>query len=56
MYLDEIMDQVSEKSGLYKAIQYARTNKEQLYTFPKDGRLELKNNLTERSQKPVIIG
>lgn len=56
MYLDKIIDQVSEKSELYKAIQYARTNKEQLYTFLEDGRLELTNNLSERSQKPVIIG
>ena len=55
-YLDEIINQVSEKSELYKAIQYARTNKEQLYTFLEDGRLELTNNLSERSQKPVIIG
>ena len=55
-YLDEIVDQVSEKSELHKAIQYARTNKEQLYTFLKDGRLELTNNLAERSQRPVIIG
>ena len=56
MYLDKIIDQVSEKSELYKAIQYARTNKEQLYTFLEDGRLELTNNLSECSQKPVIIG
>ncbi len=55
-YLDEIIEQVSEKSELYKAIQYARTNKVQLYTFLEDGRLELTNNLSERSQKPVIIG
>ncbi|MCR0265392.1 IS66 family transposase [[Clostridium] innocuum] len=39
-----------------KAIQYARKNKEQLYTFMEDGRLELTNNLAEHSQKPVIIG
>ncbi|MCB6566869.1 IS66 family transposase [[Clostridium] innocuum] len=37
-------------------MQYARTNKEQLYTFLEDGRLELTNNLAECSQKPVIIG
>lgn len=51
-YLDEIIEQVSEKRELYKAIQYARTNKEQLYTFLEDDRLEL----SEHSQKPVIIG
>ncbi|MEO2190224.1 IS66 family transposase [[Clostridium] innocuum] len=55
-YLEGIINQVSEKSELYKAIQYARTNKEQLYTFQEGGRLELANNLSERSQKPVIIG
>lgn len=55
-YLDEKIQLVSEKSELYKAIQYARTNKKELYTFLEDGRLELSNNLAERSQKAVIIG
>ncbi|MFQ7145969.1 MAG: IS66 family transposase [Clostridium sp.] len=35
---------------------YARTNKEELYTFLEDGKLELTNNLAKRSQKPLIIG
>lgn len=55
-YPDELVGQVYEKSDLYKAIQYARTNKKELYEFLKDGRLELTNNLAERSQKIVIIG
>lgn len=41
---------------LYKAIQYAISNKADLYRVFEDGRLELTNNLAERSQKPVIIG
>lgn len=48
-YLDEKIQLVLEKSELYKAIQYARTNKKELYTFLEDGRLELSNNLAERS-------
>lgn len=44
-YLEGVIDQVSEKNELYKAIQYARTDKEQLYAFLEDGRLELTNNL-----------
>lgn len=55
-YLDEKIEHVGEKSELYKAIQYARTNKKELYRFLDDGRLELSNNLAERSQKVVIIG
>lgn len=54
--LDELIGKVYEKSDLYKAIQYARTNKKELYEFLNDGLLELTNNLAERSQKIVIIG
>ena len=33
-YLDGIIDQVSEKSELYKVIQYARTNKRAVVYIP----------------------
>lgn len=56
IYLDESVERVSERSEIYKAIECGRSNKVELYRFLEDGRLELSNNLAERSQKPVIIG
>lgn len=56
LYLDEAAGRASERSEIYKAIEYGRSNKTELYRFLEDGRLELSNNLAERSQKPVIIG
>lgn len=47
---------VLPKSGLGQAIHYCLGQWEKLAAFLKDGRLELDNNRSERSIKPVVIG
>jgi transposase len=47
---------VLPKSALGKAIQYCRNQWDKLEGFMKDGRLELDNNRSERSIKPLVIG
>ena len=44
------------KSGLGKAIYYAKNQKKYLERYLLDGRLEISNNLAERSIKPFVIG
>lgn len=44
------------KSALGKALYYLREQKDYLIRFLEDGRLELSNNLAERSIKPFVIG
>lgn len=44
------------KSGLGKAITYCLNQREKLVAFLADGRLEIDNNRSERSIKPVVIG
>ncbi len=44
------------QSYLGKAVTYSLNQKEKLYTFPEDGRIELSNNRGERSIKPFVIG
>jgi transposase len=48
--------QVSPKTALGKAIQYCLNQWDKLVVFLQDGRLELDNNRSERSIKPVVIG
>lgn len=44
------------ESGLGKAVAYCLNQWDKLIAFMADGRLELSNNLSERSIKPVVIG
>lgn len=44
------------ESGLGKAATYCLNQWDKLTAFMADGRLELSNNLSERSIKPVVIG
>lgn len=55
-YLKEKRKETTPGTELYKAVNYALDNEQELYRYFDDGRLELTNNLAERSQKPVIIG
>lgn len=47
---------VLPKSGLGKAITYCLNQWDKLVAFLEDGRLEIDNNRSERSIKPVVIG
>lgn len=47
---------VLQKSALGVAITYCRNQWDKLVAFLQDGRLELDNNLSERSIKPFVIG
>jgi transposase len=47
---------VLPKSALGKAINYCLNQWDKLVVFLKDGRLEIDNNRSERSIKPVVIG
>jgi transposase len=47
---------VLPKSGIGKAIAYCLNQWDKLVAFLKDGRLEIDNNRSERSIKPVVIG
>lgn len=47
---------VLPKSGVGKAIVYCLNQWDQLVAFLEDGRLEIDNNRSERSIKPVVIG
>ena len=47
---------VLPKSGLGKAITYCLNQWDKLVVFLEDGRLEIDNNRSERSIKPVVIG
>jgi transposase len=44
------------KTGLCTAVVYAQNQREYLERYLEDGRLEISNNLAERSIKPFIIG
>ncbi|CAM4480665.1 MAG: IS66 family transposase ISDpr4 [Legionella sp.] len=58
--LKELLDQASlkvlPKSPLGQAVFYALTHWEALKSYLYDGRLEIDNNLSERSIKPFVIG
>lgn len=47
---------VPPKSGLGKAITYCLNQWDKLVAFLEDGRLEIDNNRSERSIKPVVMG
>lgn len=47
---------VVPKSPLGKAVHYLLTHWEALNRYLEDGRLDIDNNLTERSIKPFVIG
>lgn len=47
---------VLPKSGIGQAITYCLNQWEKLVAFLEDGRLEIDNNRSERSIKPVVIG
>jgi transposase len=49
-------NKVLPKSALGKAITYCLNQWNKLVAFLEDGRLEIDNNLSERSIKPVVIG
>ena len=55
-WLEEQADRVLPKSALGKAITYCRNQWPKLTVFLEDGRLELDNNRSERSIKPLVIG
>ncbi|WP_353954535.1 transposase [uncultured Cloacibacillus sp.] len=44
------------KSALGRALHYALEQRTLLETFYLDGRLEISNNMAERSIKPFVIG
>lgn len=48
--------QVLPKSGLGKAVTYCLNQWDHLVAFLEDGRLEIHNNSSERSIKPIVIG
>ncbi len=55
-YLEITNKDVSPKSGLGRAFQYALSSKDGIYNILKDGRLELNNNYSEREAiKPWVI-
>ena len=59
--LDEFYDWLNTfnpppKMALYKAVVYAKNQREYLECYLEDGRLEISNNRAERSIKPFVIG
>ena len=55
-WLEQQAPHVLPKSALGQAITYCRNQWEKLLVFLRDGRLELDNNRSECSIKPVVIG
>lgn len=43
-------------SGLAKAVQYAKNEKQYLYSFLKNANVPIDNNMAERTVKPFVIG
>ena len=48
--------EVSKKSGLAEAIRYALSHWEGLTRFLEDGRIEIDNNVVERTMRPIGFG
>jgi len=48
--------EVSKKSGLAEAIRYALSHWEGLTRFLEDGRIEIDNNVVERTMRPIGLG
>ncbi len=55
-WLDEMTSAVLPKSLFGVAVHYGRQQWQKLIRFLDDGRLELSNNIAERSIKPFVIG
>lgn len=55
-WLDKQQAQILPKSLTGTAITYALNQWEKLNVFLQDGRLEIDNNRSERSIKPVVVG
>jgi transposase len=55
-WLDDIAPSVLPKSLFGLAVNYGRQQWSKLIRFLEDGRIEISNNLAERSIKPFVIG
>jgi transposase len=55
-WLSATLSQVSKRSELGRAIQYALVRWPALTRYRDDGRIELDNNSAERSIKPIVLG
>jgi hypothetical protein len=55
-WLDTQSNQVLPKGLLGEAITYCKNQWDKLIRFLDDGRLEIDNNIAERSIKPFVIG
>lgn len=55
-WLKKMRPKILPKSLLGNAITYCLNQMDRLQTFLKDGRLEIDNNLAERTIKPFVIG
>ncbi|WP_408094388.1 IS66 family transposase [Rhodoplanes sp. SY1] len=56
LWLEARLAEISKKSGLAQAIRYTLAHWEGLTRFLDDGRIEIDNNVVERSIKPVALG
>jgi transposase len=54
--LVELLDQVSAKSPLAKAIRYTLRHWDGLTVFLADGRVEVDSNSIERNMRPIALG
>jgi hypothetical protein len=54
--LVEVLDKVSAKSPLAKAIRYMLRHWEGLTLFLADGRIEVDSNSIERTMRPIALG
>ena len=56
VWLDARLNEISQKSGLAKAIRYARSHWAGLTRFLDDGRIEIDTNTVERTMRPIGLG
>jgi len=54
--LDDVLDQISAKSGLAIAIRYTLNHWAGLTAFLGDGRIEIDSNTVERTMRPISLG
>lgn len=55
-WMEEISQETLPQSLLGKAITYAKNQRESLFAFLEDGRIQLTNNLSEQAIKMFVIG
>lgn len=55
-FLNQTLDQISEKSSLAGAIRYSLSRWTALCRYTEDGRLEMTNNAAERAIRPLALG